>query len=128
MQQRRSSLAAWTWRRANPSLRYMPDLERAIRAESKRARLDPAMLASFDALRLNLGTADVVRTMLLDVETWQRIEGHAEREGRCWWGVDLGTAAAQSAIAAYWPDTGRLECLAARRSAAIFRSRSPDVR
>ncbi len=54
-----------------------------------------------------------MRSMLLDVETWQRIEGHAEPEGRCWWGIDLGTSAAQSAIAAYWPETGRLECLAA---------------
>ena len=33
--------------------------------------------------------------------------------GRCYWGVDLGTSAAQSAISSYWPDTGRLECLAA---------------
>ena len=29
------------------------------------------------------------------------------------WGVDLGTSAAQSAIAAYWPESGRLECFAA---------------
>ena len=29
------------------------------------------------------------------------------------WGVDLGTSAAQSAVAPYWPASGRLECFAA---------------
>ena len=44
---------------------------------------------------------------------WQAIEGAAEPGGPCIWGVDLGTSAAQSAVAAYWPATGRLECVAA---------------
>ena len=35
------------------------------------------------------------------------------RGGPCVWGIDLGTTAAMSAISAYWPDTGRLESLAA---------------
>ena len=102
-----------TWQTANPSLRFMPDLERTIRRESTKAKLDPAMLASFAALRLNLGTSDTVRQMLLDVEVWQRIEGQADMGGRCYWGIDLGTTAAQSAVAAFWPDTGRLEVMAA---------------
>ena len=29
------------------------------------------------------------------------------------WGVDLGTSAAQSAVAAFWPESGALQCLAA---------------
>ena len=33
--------------------------------------------------------------------------------GPCVWGVDLGTSAAQSAVAAFWPESGRLESLAA---------------
>ena len=102
-----------TWAKANPSLPKMPDLERAIRRESTKARLDPALLAAFDALRLNLGTSDTVRSLLLEAETWQRIEGEAPMGGRPYWGIDLGTSAAQSAIASYWPDTGRLEVLAA---------------
>ena len=32
-----------TWRRANPSLDHMPDLEAAIRDETKLARIDPAI-------------------------------------------------------------------------------------
>ena len=93
----------------------MPDLGAAIKRESVLAKLDDVQLASFDALRLNLGTADTVRSMLLNVETWKRIEGDAPMDGRCYWGMSiLGTSAAQSAItASYWPDSGRLECIAA---------------
>ena len=47
------------------------------------------------------------------METWRKIEGQADMGGRCYWGIDLGTSAAQSAVASYWPDTGRLEVLAA---------------
>ena len=91
----------------------MPDLERAIRQEAGEARLDPGMLAAFDALRLNLGTADVTIRVLLDAGTWERIEGEAGRVGPVVLGVDLGTSAAQSAVAAYWPATGCLDVLAA---------------
>ena len=102
-----------TWRRANPSLPYMPDLEAAIRAEAGRARRDDALLPAFQSLRLNQGVSDVYRAVLLSADVWRRIEGPAEQSGRSFWGVDLGTSAAQSAVSAYWPETGRLECLAA---------------
>ena len=102
-----------TWKRANPGLDHLPDLEATIRREAAAAKRDPARLASFKALRLNLGISDVERQHLLPVEVWREIEGQAERAGPCYWGVDAGTSAAQSAVAGYWPDTGRLECLAA---------------
>ena len=101
------------WRKANPSLDHMPDLEAAIRNEAKQARLDPALLASFAALRLNLGTADTEVSVLRDAGLWTNIEGEAERAGPVIWGVDLGTSAAQSAVAGFWPETERLECIAA---------------
>ena len=41
------------------------------------------------------------------------MRGKAERAGRPTWGTDLGTSAAQSAIAAYWPASGPLEAVAA---------------
>ena len=91
----------------------MPDLMDAIKRGADKARMDPAIFASFEALRLNLGTSDVQRQVLLSAETWQRIEGDAPAEDRPVWGIDLGTSAAQSAVAAYWPKSGRLECLAA---------------
>ena len=102
-----------TWRKANPSLAYMPDLEAAIRTEAGEARRDPALLAAFRALRLNLGTADTEVAVLLDPGLWAECEGEAALSGPVVWGVDLGTSAAQSAIAAFAPETGALQCLAA---------------
>ena len=102
-----------TWRKANPSLDHMPDLERTIRREAGAAKRDPSLLASFRALRLNMGVADTEQAVLLDAGTWERIEGDAPRGAGGAWGLDLGTSAAMSAIACYWPPTGRLEVLAA---------------
>ena len=102
-----------TWARANPSLAHMPDLHAAIRNEAIQARADPALLAAFESLRLNLGTSDIEIATLLSADLWASIEDEAEMAGPCVWGIDLGTSAAQSAVAAYWPETGRLECLAA---------------
>ena len=102
-----------TWARANPSMRFMPDLEAAIRAEAQQSKRDPSLLASFEALRLNLGTPDTETAVLLDAGLWASIEGEAPMVGPLVWGVDLGTSAAQSAIAAYWPETGALAVLAA---------------
>ena len=101
-----------TWHRANPSLRYMPALRKRIEAEAKEAKTDPSMLASFRALRLNLGTSDTLQSHLLDARDWQRIEGDAPRNGPFCLGVDLGTNSAMSALAAYWPETKRLEAIA----------------
>ena len=70
-----------TWAKANPSIAAMPDLLDAIRNEAKQARLDPALLASFAALRLNLGTADTAVAVLLDAGLWQSIEGVADMDG-----------------------------------------------
>ena len=103
-----------TWRRANPSLPLMPDLERAIRTEATRATRDSALLPAFQALRLNLGTSDTERAALLSAGTWERIEGDdTARSGPCIWGIDAGATAAMTACAAFWPDTGRVECVAA---------------
>ena len=102
-----------TWAKANPSLSHMPDLETAVRTEAGQAKRDPSLLAAFESLRLNLGTDDVEVQTLLGSVLWQSIEGEAERAGPCVWGIDLGTSAAQSAVSAYWPVSGRLEAVAA---------------
>lgn len=102
-----------TWRRANPSLDHLPSLLAEIRDEAEDAKSDPSMLAAFRALRLNMGTADTLQSYLLAAETWERIEGQAPADGPATWGVDLGTSAAMSAVAAYWPTSGRLEALSA---------------
>ena len=102
-----------TWAKANPSLKHFPDLLIAIQAESKQAKKDTSLLAAFDALRLNLGTSETEVAVLVDAGLWSGCEGEAEASGPVFWGIDLGTSAAQSAISGYWPSTGRLECVAA---------------
>ena len=104
-----------TWRRANPGLDMLPDLEAVIREEAGDARVDPDALASFRALRLNQGTPDTERAVLLDADAWRRAgalaEPDAEDRGGHVLGIDLGTSAAMSAAAAYHRD-GRLEAVA----------------
>ena len=105
------------WRRtllrANPSLPHMPDLDKRIATEIKRAKLDESLMQTFKALRLNQGVSDTVSNVLLDADLWARIEGDALAVGKSYWGIDLGTSAAQSAVACYWPRTGRLEVVSA---------------
>ena len=96
-----------------PAHAGLEQIDRPIRDEAKLARHDPAMLAAFRALRLNQGTSDVEVATLLDAGLWASIEGEAERAGSPVWGIDLGTSQAQSAIAAFWPGTGALSCIAA---------------
>ena len=102
-----------TWRRANPSLDHLPSLLAQLRTEATDAKRDPDALASFKALRLNLGTADVARTTLLESERWTEAEalGAPEATGGYVLGIDLGTNAAMSACAAYWR-SGRLDAFA----------------
>ena len=70
-------------------------------------------MAEFRALRLNMGTPDTLQSTLLDAGTWERIEApETERRGRWALGLDLGTSAAMSAAAGYWPETGALEAVA----------------
>ena len=104
-----------TWLRANPSLPIMPGLEKEIRAEAADAKRDPAELASFRAKRLNQGVSEVLEATLLDAGAWEACETREAplRAGPCAWGLDLGSTAAMSAVAAYWPATGALEVLAA---------------
>ena len=102
-----------TWRQANPSLDFMPELEDKIRREALKTKQDPNLIPSFRALRLNQGVADSPQSYVVDPDTWEKMEGEAPREGDCFWGIDLGGSAASSAIAGYWPETGRLECVSA---------------
>ena len=105
------------WHRANPSLRRFKSLLRSYRREARAAATSDASLASFRALRLNMGQSDTVRSELLPAAAWRRCEAAddalPEPSGPLVWGVDLGSGAAMSAVAAYWPATGRVEVMAA---------------
>ena len=102
-----------TIRRANPSYDHLPSLRERLATERGEAKRDTALLASWRALRLNQGVEDAEVQVLLDAALWASCEGDSGISGRCAWGVDLGTSAAQSAVAAYWPVTGALRCVAA---------------
>lgn len=105
------------WLAANPSLPYMAHLRERIGLEAAKVRGEPSALARFRALRLNAGVPDEAAPALVTAEAWLReVERPEEdlppRKGRPIWGVDLGGAAASSAVAAVW-HTGRVECFAA---------------
>ena len=102
-----------TIRKANPSLDHLPSLKARILEEREDARLDPDALASFKALRLNMGVSDVDRAVLLDAAAWVRASGLPRRDGSGEFvvGIDLGGIAAMSAAAAYWR-TGQLDAFA----------------
>ena len=105
--------AVRTWRKANPSLAHLPSLRAKLAEEAASARHSPELLAAFRALRLNMGVEDTDVAVLLDAGLWEGIEGAAPMRGKACWGVDLGATAAQSAVAAYFPETGALLALAA---------------
>ena len=102
------------WEAANPSLSHIPELREAIERESKKAALDSNELQKFRALRLNAGVSDTETQMLLDPDSWERIEVETlpAASGPYCLGVDLGGASAMTATVAYWPSTGRLEARA----------------
>lgn len=104
-----------SWAAANPSLGVMPTLERQIKAEAGKIAMDPGLAAAFRALRLNAGTSDTSRAMLIDADLWRSHEREAfePQDGYPVFGVDLGGTAAFSAVAAYWPSAGQLAGLAA---------------
>ena len=104
-----------TWKRANPGLDHLPDLEDIIRQEAEDAKRDPDALQVFRALRLNQGIGDVRRSVLIDADSWARVERPEppDMQGRYVLGIDCGQNAAMSGAAGFWPDTGRLEAIAA---------------
>ena len=101
-----------TWRKATPGLNHLPDLLDAIKKEAARAAKDGEKLASFRALRLNLGVSDVRESWLMDPDTWASIErDDTPRVGRYYLGIDLGENASMTCAAGYWPETGALAAI-----------------
>ena len=104
-----------SWKKANPSWEHMPVLVAAIRRGIKKAEKSSEYLQTFKALRLNMGVADTYIAVLLSSEEWTDTEtdGPPMRIGPYVLGGDMGGAAAMSAIAAYWPQSGWYEVMSA---------------
>ena len=99
---------------ANPSMPYLPSLEKAIVKEAEDAQKDASLLASYKGYRLNMGVSDIVRQQLLSSETWKECEiDIGEKKGPCVWGIDLGDGAAMSSISCLYVESGTLFSLAA---------------
>ena len=99
-------------RAANPSYDHMPDLAKEIMRQAKKAEKGGQDLAMFRALRLNLGTPEVMdHQPLVDGNDWRALleKEIQPRDGPVFVGIDLGGGTSMSAVAFYWPLTGRLE-------------------
>ena len=69
-------------------------------------------LSSFRLLHRNERASGEARDVLLTADEWLACEGQVPpREGACVIGIDLGGSASMSAVAFYWPATGRIETL-----------------
>ena len=102
-----------TWRKANPSIAYFPEMRRAIKIEADEAKRDGSLLHGFRALRLNGGVLDHEVAMLLEAGTWESVEiDLSPRQDGYALGVDLGGSAAMSSAAGYWWATGSLDAFA----------------
>lgn len=101
-------------RKANPGAEYGigASLE-WIQAGARRAiQRGGTALSSFRLLNLNQRVSNEARALLLSTDEWLRceVETLPAREGPCVVGLDLGGSSSMSALAYFWPTTGRLEC------------------
>ena len=101
-----------TIKKANPSWDLFPSLRERILLEAEDAKRDPSALASYKALRLNQGLSDIEVQLLIGADTWSKAEADINMAGGYALGLDLGTSAAMSAAAGYWPSSGCLDALA----------------
>ena len=105
-----------TIRKANPSYDHIPALREAIDFDIKLAEIGGDALLSYRALRLNKGTPEVSRyEPLIPIESWDAItlSFPEPREGPLFVGLDLGGGNSMTAVAFYWPLTGRFEAYGA---------------
>jgi phage terminase large subunit-like protein len=85
-----------------------------LQAQARRAiARGGSALTSFRLYNRNERVSGEARDLLLSVDEWLKCET-AElppRQGQVVIGIDLGGSASMTAVAYYWPESGRLECL-----------------
>ena len=104
-------------KQANPALDHFPELRKIILSEYADAVSDPSLMASYKALRLNMGLSDFAQNSLLDSEVIINLEERwteipETRKGQYVLGLDLGGGTSMTAACGYWPITGGAEMLA----------------
>ena len=110
--------SAWTlaaMRRANPSMKYLPELEAALLSERDEARQDSGLEPAYRSLRLNLGCLDsAIDNVVMDLQTWSHLcERVAATAGPYILGLDTGGGRSMDAAAGFWWGTGALRVFGA---------------
>ncbi|RNI20628.1 terminase [Paracoccus pantotrophus] len=100
---------------ANPGAEYgIGSSLEWLQAQARRAEArGGSTLTSFRLYNRNERVSGEARDVLLTVDEWLLCETTdlPPRDGECIIGIDLGGSASMSAVAFYWPTTGRLEAL-----------------
>ena len=99
------------WKLANPGLGTIKDRAR-MRREARRVLRVPSDQGFFRSHELNLPGEDRAE-LVVSLDSWRQCEKVREelppRRGPCYLGADLGQTLSLTSIAAFWPDTTRLE-------------------
>lgn len=102
------------WHKSNPGLKAGIKGMDYMRAACRRAQGNPSEARFFRAFDLN-EKQDPDKAMIVELDAWVKCveQPEAPRLGPAFVGLDLGYVASFTSAAAYWPETGRLECYAA---------------
>ncbi|WP_201451933.1 terminase large subunit [Rhodovarius lipocyclicus] len=113
-----------TWAAANPALGDFRSLE-DVRSQAMQARRVPSKEASFRAFTLNQPVAPDDR--FIHANDWDACSGDAEARGPCYGALDLSSGAADlTALALFWPETGKLTVRAFLPDADLDRKMQED--
>ena len=121
-----------TWKninKANPVLKVLPSLKLKLKSELARAKKSDRARASFVALRLNLGGAEVALSLLVSAKEWRKILDvpvPPNPFGAPCWGVDLSSVKSMSCLTSSTIDEEnliRIESLGTFGSATDLKTR-----
>lgn len=97
----------WNWRLANPGLGTILR-EKVVIDAFEEARYDKAKLAALKHLQLNMPASPGIEEFI-GADAWMLGASEAPAEGPCWAGLDLSQTTDLTALALYWPQTGRID-------------------
>lgn len=104
------------WKLANPGLSPGIKHRAKMRQEARRVLRVPADQGYFRSHHLNLPGSDHAE-LVVSLDSWRQCERVREelppRAGPCYLGADLGSTLSLTSVAAFWPDSGRLEVFTA---------------
>lgn len=102
------------WHKSNPGLRTGIKSMDYMRAACRRAQGNPSEARFFRSFDLNEKISPDLQ-MIVELEAWLSCIAlpEAPRVGPACVGLDMGYVASFTSAAAYWPESGRLECYAA---------------